>query len=216
MERANTTQVIVVGVAAGTLLAVAVMARAQTVTPPVQAPPPVLSSPSSTTTSGASERPSGTFDQLSPGNKTIARAIFEAQKTSTTGTSTGTGTGTTVSKTLTLDQIAAMKQSGRGWGEIFNDLKKQGLVQDKNLGQAVSRFEKHHGGDGAGGATTSIGKHDGDDRGGSRQGGSDSRSHASAFSDGRGNGFADRGFSSGSGGGFGGGNSGGHGGGRGR
>jgi hypothetical protein len=43
-------------------------------------------------------------------------------------------TGTTK---LTLDQIASMK--GReGWGRVFKEMKADGLVQAKNLGQVVS------------------------------------------------------------------------------
>ena len=73
----------------------------------------------------------GAFDKLSPGDQKIARALFEAQKTN----------GATAP--LTLDQIAAKKQH-TGWGEVFKQMKAQGLVTDKNLGQAVSNFEHHH------------------------------------------------------------------------
>src|SRR5437016_14199807 len=73
----------------------------------------------------------GAFEKLSPGDQKIARALFEAQTTSG---------GTTP---LTLDQIAAKKKH-TGWGEIFKHMKAQGLVTDKNLGQAVSSFERHH------------------------------------------------------------------------
>ena len=179
MERIHPAQVIGVGVAAGALLAIAVMAGAQTVAPPKPSPRPVLRSPGTTT-----------FDQLSPGNQKIARAIFEAQKPP----ATGAGAGTTAPKPLTLDQIAAMKQRDRGWGNIFKDLKQRGLVQDKNLGGAVSRFEKHHGGSEAR---------------------SDSRNNPSAFAAGRGHDVAERGFGPGNGGFIGGGGAP-HGGGRGR
>jgi len=73
----------------------------------------------------------GAFDKLSPGDQKIARALFEAQKTN----------GATAP--LTLDQIAAKKQH-TGWGEVFKQMKAQGLVTDKNLGQAVSNLEHHH------------------------------------------------------------------------
>lgn len=68
--------------------------------------------------------PTGAFDRLSPGNRETARALFEAQNGSATR--------------LTLDEIAARKQRGEGWGEIFQDMKRQGLVDAKNLGQVVS------------------------------------------------------------------------------
>ncbi len=73
----------------------------------------------------------GAFEKLSPGDQKIARALSEAQTT---------GGGATP---LTLDQIAAKKKHA-GWGEIFKQMKAQGLVTDKNLGQAVSNFERHH------------------------------------------------------------------------
>jgi len=74
----------------------------------------------------------GAFDKLSPGDQKIARALFEAQKTNG---------GTTP---LTLNQIAAKKKGHAGWGEVFKQMKAQGLVTDKNLGEAVSSFEHHH------------------------------------------------------------------------
>jgi len=77
----------------------------------------------------------GAFDKLSPGDQKIARALFEAQST-TQNTSGG-------ASPLTLDQIAAKKKH-EGWGEIFKQMKAQGLVKDKNLGQVVSSFERHH------------------------------------------------------------------------
>jgi len=81
----------------------------------------------------------GAFEKLSPGDQKIARALFEAQST-TQSTTQNTSGGTTP---LTLDQIAAKKQH-TGWGEIFKQMKAQGLVTDKNLGQVVSNFEHHH------------------------------------------------------------------------
>ncbi len=50
--------------------------------------------------------PGGAFEQLSPGNQKIARAIFESQQFSPTSP--------TAPKPLSLDQIAGLKQSGRG------------------------------------------------------------------------------------------------------
>ena len=44
---------------------------------------------------------------------------------------------------MTLDQIAGMKQGGQGWGQVFKQMKAQGLVDAKNLGQVVSA--SHHG-----------------------------------------------------------------------
>jgi len=75
--------------------------------------------PASTTT--------GAFDKLSTGNQKVASALFQAQSGST-------------STPLTLDEIAAKKQSGKGWGEVFKSMQAQGLVQEKNLGQVVSKY----------------------------------------------------------------------------
>lgn len=67
------------------------------------------------------------FDSLSIGNQKVASALYQAQSGST-------------STPLTLDEIAAKKQSGTGWGEVFKSMKAQGLVQEKNLGQVVSKY----------------------------------------------------------------------------
>ena len=76
----------------------------------------------------------GAFDELSPGNQKAVRALFEAQRPDPPpGTSR-----------LTLDEIAARKQHGQGWGRIFGDMKSRGLVDAKNFGQVVSRFNHRH------------------------------------------------------------------------
>ena len=79
--------------------------------------------------------PARTFDQLSPGNQKVARAIFEAQVSPPPSTS----------RRLTLDEIAAQKQSGQGWGRIFRRMQSEGRVQAKTLGQAVATSnDRHH------------------------------------------------------------------------
>jgi len=65
----------------------------------------------------------GAFDKLSPGNQKIAQALYDAQ----------------TSKNLSRDDIASMKKDGQGWGEVFKDMKSRGLVQERNLGEVVSR-----------------------------------------------------------------------------
>jgi hypothetical protein len=77
----------------------------------------------------------GAFAQLSPGNQKIAQALFEAQTKST---------DPNAPKPLTLDEIATKKQGHEGWGEVFKDMKAQGLVAQKNLGQVVKSFESQH------------------------------------------------------------------------
>jgi hypothetical protein len=114
-----------------TVLALALLAATAT---GAAAQSPAPGATPDTTTAGA-------FDRLSPGNQKIARAIYEAQQTGAPapGDATPRGGTATAPKALTLDEIAARKQAGEGWGVIFKDLRTQGLVQDKNLGQAVSR-----------------------------------------------------------------------------
>ena len=88
--------------------------------------------------------PGGAFESLSPGNQKIALAIFDSEQRAG---------ATAPTKPLSLDEIAQMKQGGKGWGVIFKDMKSQGLVQDKNLGQAVSQGSS---GGGASAARTEI------------------------------------------------------------
>lgn len=67
----------------------------------------------------------GAFQNLSPGGQRIAQSLFNAQHPPA---------GT---QALTRDQIATMK--GReGWGRVFKEMKADGLVQARNLGQVVS------------------------------------------------------------------------------
>jgi hypothetical protein len=70
----------------------------------------------------------GDFRQLSPGNQKIAQALFGAQRPATAG------------PRLTLDQIAELKETG-GWGKVFRQMKADGLIQARNLGQVVSAHE---------------------------------------------------------------------------
>ena len=104
--------------------------------------------------------PEGAYSRLSAGNQKIALALFDAQQAhvmpSGSGGTTGgapnsngatapapaTATTTPAAKPMTLDQIAAQKQSGHAWGEIFQTMRDQGLVQEKNLGQVVSRYQR--------------------------------------------------------------------------
>jgi hypothetical protein len=80
----------------------------------------------SSTSSTAGATGTATFDSLSPGNQKIANALFSAQNTP----------GTTRTP-LTKDQIAGLKGT-EGWGKVFKEMKADGLVQAKNLGQVVS------------------------------------------------------------------------------
>jgi hypothetical protein len=81
----------------------------------------------------------GAYERLSPGNQKIARALWEAQQPAP---GTTTRSSDAAAKSLTLDEVAAQKQSGQGWGQVFRTMKGQGLVQEKNLGQVVSRYAR--------------------------------------------------------------------------
>jgi hypothetical protein len=77
----------------------------------------------------------GAYERLSPGNQKVARALFDAQAAvAVPGPTAG-------AKPLTLDEIAAQKQNGQAWGQVFHSMKTRGLVQESNLGQVVSRYE---------------------------------------------------------------------------
>ena len=123
----------------------------------------VATASAQTTTTTQSTTPTsnpnqGAYDKLSPGNQKIAKALFDAQQTSTQPSSSTSGTSTgstsTASKTYTRDDIAAMKQSGKGWGVVFKDMKANGYYSEyKNLGQVISR-SKHPATSGTSGSTT--------------------------------------------------------------
>ena len=134
----------------------------------------------------------GTFDQLSPGEQKIARALFEAQKTSTAANAP---------KPLTLDEIAAKKQGHEGWGEVFKDMKEKGLVTEKNLGQVVSNYNRRHHLSQAGASGRTHDKEGKDVAHGKGRKGSDrdDASPAAGYGNGLGRGPADGGFGHGGG-----------------
>lgn len=74
---------------------------------------------------------SGSFSDLSPGNQNIARALFYAQHPAPNGP-----------QPLSMNQIAALK-GHEGWGEVFKQMKSEGLVNEKNLGEVVSSYQHH-------------------------------------------------------------------------
>jgi hypothetical protein len=78
--------------------------------------------------------PGGPYEQLSPGNQKAVRALFEAQRPDPPR-------GT---RPMTLDEIAAQKQGGQGWGRVFDGMRSRGLVDAKNFGQVVSSYNHRH------------------------------------------------------------------------
>ena len=73
----------------------------------------------------------GAYKELSPGGRKIVDSLFDNQSIGAEG-----------NQAWSLDQIATAKQDGRGWGEIFRQMKTDGLTNARNLGQLVSG--KHH------------------------------------------------------------------------
>ena len=80
----------------------------------------------------------GAYERLSPGNQKVARALFDAQAAMVVP---APGSSAGPDKKLTLDEIAAQKQGGQAWGQVFHGMKVRGLLQESNLGQVVSRYE---------------------------------------------------------------------------
>jgi hypothetical protein len=82
--------------------------------------------------------PAGAYEAMSPGNQNVARALHDAQ-TVTPLTQTGGGSR----KPLSLEQISMMKRTSTGWGQVFKDMQKKGLLlKDKTLAQIVSRYNQ--------------------------------------------------------------------------
>ncbi len=85
---------------------------------------------STSSTPGAAEGPEvkiGAYNELSPGGRKIVDSLFDGQSIGEAG-----------NHAWSLDQIATAKQDGRGWGEIFKQMKSDGLTDARNLGHLVS------------------------------------------------------------------------------
>jgi hypothetical protein len=97
--------------------------------------PESAASTTSTTTASTTTTTShaGAYDALSEGNRKIVSAIYEAQLGSSNDSASGA--------LLTRDDIAAMRQ-GTGWGNVYKQLQQQGYVTGKNLGQAISSYNR--------------------------------------------------------------------------
>jgi len=112
---------------------------------------PVLAQDTTATTSTTTTDPNaGAYDALSPGNQKIVNAIYDSHieatenmaADTTTTDSTATTEGLTAETTpLTHDNIAAMKADG-GWGKTYKLLYAEGKVAHKNLGQAISSYNR--------------------------------------------------------------------------
>jgi len=85
----------------------------------------------------------GAYDALSPGNQKIVNAIYDSHIEATANAPTDSTTeGAAVAvEPLTPDDIAAMKADG-GWGKTYKQLYAEGKVSYKNLGQAISAYNR--------------------------------------------------------------------------
>ena len=80
------------------------------------------------------------YDTLSLGNQKVASALYQAQSS---GVAAKISSGSThPSRPLTLEEIASKRRAGQTWGQIFREMKAQGLVHDKSLGQVVARYQQ--------------------------------------------------------------------------
>ena len=93
----------------------------------------------------------GAYERLSQGNQKVARALFDAQAAIRMP---APGRGAGADKKLTLDEIAAQKQGGQPWVQVFQAMKTRGLLHESNLGQVVSRYEHR----GSGSVTSAASK----------------------------------------------------------
>ena len=111
------------GLVAVSILTIATAAAAQVQTKP--------KAPAAPTTARA-------YDKLSIGNQKVASALYQAQG-SVVAAIAASGSSP-ASRPLTLEEIAARRRGGQAWGQIFRDMKAQGLVTEGTLGQVVANY----------------------------------------------------------------------------
>ena len=87
----------------------------------------------------AAASPSSAYEKLSYGNQKVAAALYQAQNPAVASTAHGAAPA---ARPLTLEEIASKRRSGRAWGQIFREMKAQGLVHEKSLGQVVARYQQ--------------------------------------------------------------------------
>jgi len=72
------------------------------------------------------------FQSLSPGEQKIDHALFQAQRATADGAAP-----------LSLDQIAALKAERQSWTKVFEQMRMQGLLRAKSLGEVIAHYEQH-------------------------------------------------------------------------
>ena len=93
-----------------------------------------VTTPTATVTASRQTTPppsgiAGSFESLSPGNRTIADSLYESQRGP---------------HRWSRDQIATAKLSGDGWGQIFHEMRRDGLIHAKSLGQVIRSDAGRH------------------------------------------------------------------------
>jgi hypothetical protein len=73
------------------------------------------------------------LEGLSPGNRLIAQALYSAQKA---GALSGR-------QPWSLERVATARTGGSNWGEVFQQMKQDGLVEAETLGQVVTWYQYH-------------------------------------------------------------------------
>jgi hypothetical protein len=104
-------------------LVLATAAEGQLVTREARRPPTTAGSPA-----GERLESRGAFTRLSSGNQKIATALFEAQAAP--------------APVVDLDDMAALRQAGATWTEIFQLLKDRGQLRGASLADVLTAHER--------------------------------------------------------------------------
>ena len=72
-------------------------------------------------------------ENLSPGNRLIAEALFSAQRPDANGR-----------PSWPLTRIAAERDAGQNWGEVFELMKSENLLRADTLGQVVTWYQYNY------------------------------------------------------------------------
>lgn len=78
----------------------------------------------------APARAASPADALSPGNRLIAEALFAAQRMA--------------GAAWPLERIAASRLDGQNWGDVFQQMKMENLLQAETLGQVVTWYQYNY------------------------------------------------------------------------
>ena len=73
------------------------------------------------------------LDSLSPGNRLIAQALYSAQKAAPANGR----------QPWSLERVAMARTAGGNWGEVFQTMKRDGLIEAETLGQVVTWYQYH-------------------------------------------------------------------------